>query len=63
MTNHDYLYYFHFCFTNNLVNQYGLTYDEVIKVIEENYNINIAKHCLMFSQNTNLLELVPLRTE
>jgi hypothetical protein len=58
MSKYDYLHYFHFYFTNNLVNQYGLTYDEIIKVIEENYDINIVKHCLMFSQSSVYLDLI-----
>lgn len=58
MTKYDYLYCFHGHITNILVNQYGLTYDEIIKVIEENYDINISRLCLRLGQNSTFLDLV-----
>jgi hypothetical protein len=58
MSKYDYLHYFHFYFTNNLVNQHGLTFEEIIQIVEENQMISIIKRCLKLSQNTTYLDLV-----
>jgi hypothetical protein len=58
MSKYDYLYLFHLDLLKMLMSQHGLTFEEIIQIIEENQMISITKKCLKLSQNTTYLDLI-----
>lgn len=58
MNKYDYLYYNHLELLYLYTHTYGLTYDEVISLLNENGMFNIEKICLRLGQNSTFLDLV-----
>lgn len=58
MNKYDYLYINHVELLHLYTNNYGLTFDEVITLLNENGMFNIQKICLRLGQNSTFLDLV-----